>query len=100
MKTTMDSLYFSSPTDYYTKSVCLEITIHGDPAVIINSPKLPDLVMEPQNVYFTPYPVTSDLSTFKINVICLDVGKAVTDTFFVRIKRTYPTGITSVTSLM
>lgn len=100
MKATVDSLYNNYQNDYDTKSVSLEMTLHGDPSIVINSPKLPDLVMEPQNIYFTPYPVTSDLSTFKINVICLNVGKAITDTFFVRIKRTYPSGIISDTSIM
>ncbi|MEI6816162.1 MAG: C25 family cysteine peptidase [Bacteroidota bacterium] len=96
IKGAIDTLYPFSQTNPTVKNICLEMTLHGDPSVVIGSPELPDLVITPQNVYFNPYPVTSDLDSFKINVICSNYGRAITDSFYVQIKRNYPTGISSV----
>ncbi len=92
IKATNDS--FISNIGY--KQVCTEMTLHGDPAVIITSPEKPDLIMTPQNISFDPVPVTSDMVNFKMNIFCTNIGRAIeNDTFNIHIKRTYPTGIDS-----
>ncbi len=97
IKATIDSTFAIYGSDIGMKEVCLEMTLHGDPSIVINSPKLPDLVMNPQNVYFSPFPVTSDMTNFNMSVICTNIGKAINnDTFNIQVKRTYPTGIDSI----
>jgi len=98
IKATIDS--DSNNLNY--REICLEMTLHGDPAVVIASPKLPDLVMNTQNVIFSPYPVTSEMNTFQMTVICVNQGRAIapTDSFYILVRRTYPTGIVKDTNIL
>lgn len=74
------------------KNTCLEMTLHGDPSVIINSPKDPDLVISPSKIFFTPQNITSQMDSFTVNVIVTNIGKLNTDSFEVEIKRSLPDG--------
>jgi hypothetical protein len=67
----------------------------GDPSLPLYHWEKPELVMELPNISFNPAEVTTDQSTFDINIITRNWGKAVTDSFYVKIKRTLPSGIDS-----
>ena len=74
------------------KSTCLEITLHGDPAVKFNSPSLPDLSVSQSSISFTPSNISSQLDSFNINIIIPNIGKAFVDSFIVSITRTFNNG--------
>jgi hypothetical protein len=77
-------------TNPILKEVLLEMTLHGDPAVVINSPPKPDIQVSKPSVFFTPSVITTDLQEFTINIVLTNIGKSVTDSFFVHVRRIYP----------
>jgi hypothetical protein len=82
-------------TDLIMKETCLAMTLHGDPALKINSFEKPDYMINAANVYFTPLNITNEVDTFSVNVISTNLGRAVADSFVVRVLRTKPDGSTS-----
>ncbi len=78
------------------KQVASEMSLQGDPAIRLNSFDKPDYSIDESKVYFTPSYITTDLDTFNVKIITRNYGKAVQDSFVVRITHTYPNGIDSV----
>ncbi len=85
--------------DIALKETCLTMTLHGDPAIRINSASKPDYTVDATDVYFSPANVTSDLDTFNIAIIPTNIAKAVEDSFMVQVIRTFPDGSTTQTYL-
>jgi hypothetical protein len=73
-------------------NTALDFTFHGDPAVVLNSPPLPDLIVNNSSVFFSPSPVTTEQDTFSVHVAVFNPGRAVTDSFMVELIRTLPNG--------
>ncbi|MBX7181519.1 MAG: hypothetical protein K1X82_05365, partial [Bacteroidia bacterium] len=65
-----------NPNNTDSKDVCLEMTLHGDPALIINSPRKPDLMISPNLVFTNPTDVTTTLDSFQLNVVITNQGRA------------------------
>ncbi len=99
IRQTIKTNEINNPDNIYIKEIALEMTLHGDPAIIINSHDKPDYMIIPPNVYFTPENVTSEIDSFDINIISTNIGRAVNDSFIVEVIRTFPDGITSKTYL-
>lgn len=79
------------------KETCLTMTLHGDPAIKINSFDLPDYTIDISDVSFNPSNVTSELDSFNIVIVATNIGHAVTDSFWVETIRTFPDGSTTST---
>ena len=65
-------------------------TLHGDPAVVINSYAQPDYVIEQSNIRINPTFVSVAETNFKVNVQFYNIGKAINDSITVEAKRQYP----------
>ncbi len=83
-------------SNVYIKNVCLLNTLHGDPAVVINSFPKPDYKLETRNLYFSPKDVSSEMDSFSINIIATNIGKAIRDSMFIDIERRFPDGTTEI----
>ncbi|MBK5286070.1 MAG: hypothetical protein JJE25_11780 [Bacteroidia bacterium] len=83
------------------KRVCLEMILHGDPAIRMNSWSKAELSITQPDIYFTPADVTTLLDSFKVNVIIHNLARAVssTDSFFVNIRRVFPDGSDTIYSI-
>ena len=81
-------------TNIYVKNIILLKTLHGDPAIVINSQPRPDYKITPQDIYFTPKNVTTEVDSFTVNVISTNIGKAIADSMMVEVTRTFPEGAT------
>lgn len=77
-------------TDALRKDLLLETTLHGDPAVIINSPLLPDYATSEPEVFFQPADVTTEVDTFTLNVIVTNRGQAKRQPVQIEVIRNYP----------
>jgi hypothetical protein len=66
-----------------------EMTLQGDPSVVINSFDKPDYVITTPDIYF-------DIATYPdsiiVNVVMTNIGKAISDTMIVRMQRDFPNG--------
>ena len=78
--------------DYFTRMNLEEITLHGDPALRINSFNKPDFVIEQPMVKLNPAIVSVADNNFSIQIQMRNIGKAVGDSIRVIVKRQLPTG--------
>ena len=74
------------------KDACLEMTLHGDPSVDVNTHPFPDYAVSVANVYTAPSIITADLDSFNLKVIVSNIGKAVNDSIILEVKRILPNG--------
>jgi Peptidase family C25 len=86
----------------YMKALCLEMTLHGDPALVLNSFPLPDYSIEPQGIYFSTgiagnNTINASLDTFYVNVNVNNIGRAIADSSVLHLKRIFPSGALPVT---
>lgn len=100
IKKTIDGLYSANPNGFYAKLTCLEMTLHGDPAIKLNNFAKPDYEVSTPDIYFTPADVTTNDSTFTINIISTNIGRAIDSTFMLNITRTFPNGDTSIVDVI
>jgi len=79
-----------SGSNIFTISTTLGMTLHGDPSICFNSYEKPDFMIKNTSVYFTPSVVTSDLDSFKVNIVIANLGKAIDTTIAVELNRVFP----------
>lgn len=85
--------YFVSTGDIsneFIKGTMLEMTLDGDPSVVINSFEKPDYTVTEPDVFFNPGDVTSSVDSFDINVVLTNIARAKNDTFLLQITRKFP----------
>lgn len=92
IKETVTELLSNSVNNLIIKNTCYDITLHGDPAIVLPVKSLPDLTVRNQDIYFIPSIVTSDIDTFEVHVIISNYGCAVTQPFSVELTRTFADG--------
>ena len=76
--------------DYYARLHAEEMTLHGDPALKFNFEPLPDYVIEEPQVKISPQFISIAEDKFTANIKLYNLGKAVSDSIVVEIKRQYP----------
>jgi len=79
--------------------VCNEMSLHGDPSLKLNNFSKPEYSITEPEIAFTPPGITTDLDTFSIHITTRNFGKAVPDSFYVHITRTFPDGTDSIYSI-
>jgi hypothetical protein len=84
------------PYSIQIKSTCLEMTLHGDPAVVINAHDKPDYAIQNSDVWFDQ---TSDLDTITVYAKMTNLGRAINDTIIVQLARSFPNGDTATVFL-
>ncbi len=77
------------------KSTAQEFTLHGDPAIILNSFELPDLTIKNKDILFTPNVLTTEIDSFFITIIPTNIAKTTQKTFTIDIDRHFQTGKTT-----
>jgi hypothetical protein len=82
-----------SGTNVFTTSTTLGMTLHGDPSISFNSYEKPDYMIKNTSVFITPAVVTSDLDSFKVNIVIANLGKAVDTTIAVELNRVFPSAV-------
>ncbi|MEQ1553347.1 MAG: C25 family cysteine peptidase [Ferruginibacter sp.] len=83
--------------DYASRIHLEELNLHGDPAIKIHNFAKADYVIEPQLVTVSPSIVTVADASFKVKVKMLNIGKAVSDSIRVYVKRLLPNTTVPVT---
>lgn len=71
----------------------LEMTLHGDPAVVINSFKKPDYVITTPDIYFDTETQPDSITVY---AVMTNIGKAISDSMIVRVQRRFPNGDTAI----
>ena len=76
-------------SDQLLEITSLEMTLEGDPAVKLSGYLKPDYQISNSSVYFD---TQSFVDSIGINIIIRNLGKAIKDTFVVRVERYFATG--------
>jgi Peptidase family C25 len=79
------------PLDHYLQMHLEQITLHGDPALRINTHTKPDYIIEEQLVKISPSIISVADNSFSLNVKMLNIGKAINDSIRVIVKHKLPT---------
>ena len=82
--------------DFLTRINMEELNLHGDPALKINPHPKPDYVIEDPQVKVNPSFISVAESSFELQAKAYNIGKAISDSIFFEVKRTYPNGVTDV----
>ena len=83
-------------TDRLTIGHIQQMVLHGDPCIVLNSNKLPDLQISPSDVWFSPSLLTTAIDSFTVNVALRNVSRAITSDFVVELLHTYPDGTSTL----
>lgn len=76
--------------------VCNEMSLHGDPSLRLNVFNKPDYTISESGIRFTPAEISTDIDTFSVHVLTRNIGKAVQDSFYVKLIRSFPDGTDSI----
>ena len=74
------------------KGVCMNMTLHGDPAIHMNTYDKPDYEIQNANVFFEPAAVTTEMETFQLKFVVTNLGKNTNDSAHVLVSRKMPDG--------
>lgn len=96
MKQTIRSIRGMYTPNIYNETNCHQMSLHGDPLLIINSHEKSEIEITDASLYFEPQQFDLSLDSITVNLILTNIGKSVTDTFTVDIARTYPNGVDSI----
>jgi hypothetical protein len=87
---------FQIAGDFYRKNAALSFTLHGDPAVHLNTQPKPDYRVSASSISFEPADISASLSSFEVKVLIENIGKATGDDVGIELVRHYPNGVDSV----
>jgi hypothetical protein len=76
------------------KNQCELMTLHGDPALVLNSFLKPDITLQKSDIFFSPFNVTTQVDSFNVNVILTNLARATNLPFSVELIRKYQNGST------
>lgn len=76
--------------DFAMRMQLEENTLHGDPALKINSSAKPDYVIEDQSIKIDPNPVSIANNSFDISLKIFNIGKATNDSIRITVKQKLP----------
>lgn len=83
------AIFKNSTGDYISRLNSLDMALHGDPAISIHFGSLPDYQLQTGDVKFDLKKYTDSLGVL---VYYKNVGKAIRDSFALRIERLFPNG--------
>ena len=85
---------------------CLEMTLHGDPSLVLNTFEKPDFATANNRIYFEPEELTADVDSFKVKIPMDNLARATHQIFNVELIRHLPNSsgdsiyVKSVTGLL
>ena len=81
--------------DFYARTHAEQITIMGDPALHMNFGILPDYVIEEPQISVSPNFISIAESAFTVNAKIFNIGRSVSDSVTIIVRRQYPDGSTA-----
>lgn len=97
MKDAMQQMMNATGTyDFYSRLHAEQMTLHGDPAILINAQKKPDYVIEQSLIVINPPFISLAEDSIKLKIKVVNLGKAPADSITLEIKQQYPDGSTGI----
>ena len=70
----------------------MNMTLHGDPGLLMNSYSNSELKVSDPEIFFTPENITTQSENFAVNVIVTNLGKATNKPFSLKLTRIFSNG--------
>ena len=83
---------FDLSSTFYAEQLKQVITLHGDPALIINAHEGPDYLVNTSTVQTAPPLLNSQMESFDLNFVGTNIGSAVGDSITVYVQHELPSG--------
>jgi hypothetical protein len=80
----------TTENDFYARFQCEQFSLHGDPALKLYNFAKPDYVIEEPLVKVSPSFISIAETEFKVDASFMNIGKAISDSIVVEVKRIYP----------
>ncbi len=93
LQAAQDSIAVNYGGEELALTVAYDMTLHGDPAIILNQYPKPDYEIDQNSLYFDPPVVNANVDTFTAKVIVANLGKAIKDSIQIRVTRSYPSSL-------
>ncbi len=74
------------------ENVCSQMTLHGDPAIRLNSHPKPELEINFSSIYFTPSVIDLTVDSLDVNIVVYNLGRSALDSFAIELTRSFPNG--------
>jgi len=74
------------------ESTGYQMTLHGDPSVVICTTEKPDLMIDNSSISISPQDLTTVQDSFDVVVEIRNLGKSVTENFYLYVERALPDG--------
>jgi hypothetical protein len=85
---------YQEPSSILNRIHCQQLFLMGDPALKFTAPDLPDYAVTERGIFIDP-PGTIALSdSFRVGVVVNNLGRRVSDSVSMYLRRTYPDGLT------
>jgi hypothetical protein len=88
-----ETVFQNSTYDALSKIVALDMTLNGDPAIKISNGLLPDYQVFSNDLSFN---LKKNADSVAVTIHYKNLGKAIKDSFFVRIERFFPNGDSTI----
>ena len=76
--------------NFLLQATTAQMVFHGDPGLRLNWHAKPEIDVEVDDVFFTPEDVSLATDSLTVNVILTNLGRAITDTFNLEVRRDFP----------
>jgi len=80
----------SSPSDLYMEVTATQMTLNGDPAIVVNSHDRPEIELLESNISFGPSYVDLNTDSLEMTIALKNLGRSIIDTFNIEVIRNFP----------
>lgn len=94
IKSTIENLQSSGYKGLLLETTASQMNLNGDPMLRLNWHAKPEIEIIPEEVWFTPKNLDLTVDSIEIHVVLTNLGKAITDTFSLEIRRDFPLSVT------
>ena len=74
----------------FIETTSSQMNLNGDPMIRLNWHAKPEIELTTQSVWFTPQKLDLSIDSVEAHIVLTNLGRAITDTFNVEIKRHFP----------
>lgn len=78
------------PSDLYMEVTATQMTLNGDPAIVVNSHDRPEIELLESNISFGPSYVDLNTDSLEMSIALKNLGRSIIDTFNIEVVRDFP----------
>ena len=90
IKKTIEYLQVAEENNPIIKGTYGATNLNGDPLIKLNWHEKPEIEITDESIFFLPENIDLTVDSIELNLIIKNLGRSVTDTFYVEIKRDFP----------